>query len=651
MADNLPDEIISEILSPALRVSDAVFSTPTDFGGSPFMTFCEPSSAYLVVCKAWLRVATPLLYNVVVLRSKAQAQALAGVLKENPALGRFIKKIRVEGGYAISMYKILKASPNITDLFFTLEIASSDNACGLCRGLPLVDPSRVILDVGRYYYSLSKHALPLLEVLEKCILNWTKLTHFELPNQVAVRHTAISDALGQAPTLHTISIWDYSDTLRDIPEYMRTVAANPSLKRIRIEPLSARRFVRQVFYQRAKKDDKLKRLVVLPPDPVDKAEAPPSSLPMVLARLAADPEQEDAIWSRVLYFALTFRLYRRLTPLLVCKKFARLGAPYLYTSPTLNYKQLASFAARLAEQPALGSRVRFLTIQSSVDPSTFLNIVAHTPALEELGSDRGFKAITWKVFSDLAKSTGASLQVFHGMPMTKATSPVSPAVFALFVKVYQFEWDSRTTFKSDRKLIPAGTFSQLVHLLVNRFDESFLNTLAHMELPCLRTVAFPADACGGVKFLESHGAKLQQLTASVSQLENSKLAIWRNCPNLTVLTVSCDDKFPASASCLVTSETHAQLERIAFKVGFYRLKKPHAVELGKLITALRSSTSFPALHEVLHPCCRWPTTEAEILKSNWVRWAESLLERGVHLVGPQHVHWRPRLKFVSKGKQ
>ncbi|KAJ7938341.1 hypothetical protein B0H13DRAFT_1139374 [Mycena leptocephala] len=149
MANHIPDEIISEILSPALRVSDAAFSTLSASGASPFMTFSESSSAFLVVAKAWLRVATPLLYNVVVIRSKAQAQALAAALKANPALGRFIKKLRVEGGFAISMLKILQTSPNITDLFLSLEIPQPDNACGLHRGLHLINPVRVIIDTGR----------------------------------------------------------------------------------------------------------------------------------------------------------------------------------------------------------------------------------------------------------------------------------------------------------------------------------------------------------------------------------------------------------------------------------------------------------------------------------------------------------------------
>ncbi|KAJ7668962.1 hypothetical protein B0H17DRAFT_848571, partial [Mycena rosella] len=118
MSTCLPDEISSEILSPALKVFDDMFSDMSDV--SPFAHYSPSTSAYLLVCKDWLRVATPLLYHVVVLRSKAQANALELVLPNKPAFGRFTKKLRVEGGYGMAMYTILGSAPNITDLFVSL---------------------------------------------------------------------------------------------------------------------------------------------------------------------------------------------------------------------------------------------------------------------------------------------------------------------------------------------------------------------------------------------------------------------------------------------------------------------------------------------------------------------------------------------------
>ncbi|KAJ7443506.1 hypothetical protein B0H11DRAFT_1696528, partial [Mycena galericulata] len=87
---------------------------------SPFASFSESSSASLLVSKSWLRVSTPLLYHVVVLRSKAQAGALRTALSRNPVLGRFIKKLRVEGGFGKHMHDILKVASNITDIFLSL---------------------------------------------------------------------------------------------------------------------------------------------------------------------------------------------------------------------------------------------------------------------------------------------------------------------------------------------------------------------------------------------------------------------------------------------------------------------------------------------------------------------------------------------------
>ncbi|KAJ6463528.1 hypothetical protein C8R45DRAFT_841316, partial [Mycena sanguinolenta] len=57
------------------------------------------ASRYFLVCKSWLRVSTPLLYNVVILRTTAQAETLQVFLETNKGLGLFVKKLRVEGGF------------------------------------------------------------------------------------------------------------------------------------------------------------------------------------------------------------------------------------------------------------------------------------------------------------------------------------------------------------------------------------------------------------------------------------------------------------------------------------------------------------------------------------------------------------------------
>ncbi|KAJ7744133.1 hypothetical protein B0H16DRAFT_994746 [Mycena metata] len=175
-ANQVPDEIISEILSPLLKhPGDKAFSER-----SP-KVLLDPgysSSTYLLVCKAWLRVSTPLLYNVVILRTTAQAVALQKVLQDHPEIGGFIKKLRIEGGFGTAMQIILKCAPNITDLFISLFIYGTDSVKGLCSGLSLINPQRVILyDASSFREKANKNkqVTQLFETLLVVVTKWNSL--------------------------------------------------------------------------------------------------------------------------------------------------------------------------------------------------------------------------------------------------------------------------------------------------------------------------------------------------------------------------------------------------------------------------------------------------------------------------------------------
>ncbi|KAJ7494186.1 hypothetical protein FB451DRAFT_964441, partial [Mycena latifolia] len=90
-------------------------------------------------------VSIPLLYNLFVIRSKAQAGAPASALQGDQKLGRFIQKLRVVGGFGAAMHQILKAAPNVTDIFISPTIHSPDTTSGLVLALPLINPTRLIL--------------------------------------------------------------------------------------------------------------------------------------------------------------------------------------------------------------------------------------------------------------------------------------------------------------------------------------------------------------------------------------------------------------------------------------------------------------------------------------------------------------------------
>lgn len=175
-SSQLPDEIIKEILSPALYVPDYAFSSTCEYS-NPFANYELSTSTILVVCKSWLRVATPMLYETVVLRSKAQAQALAFALKENEPLGRFIRKLRVEGGYGACLHEVLRRSPSLTDLWLSTGLFSNESISGYLKGFHLVNPGRlVVVDRNSKTSGIRRK---IYEALAEAVRHsWTSLVRF-----------------------------------------------------------------------------------------------------------------------------------------------------------------------------------------------------------------------------------------------------------------------------------------------------------------------------------------------------------------------------------------------------------------------------------------------------------------------------------------
>ncbi|KAJ7654754.1 hypothetical protein B0H17DRAFT_836127, partial [Mycena rosella] len=128
-----------------------------------------------------LRVATPLFYHTVVFRSKGQAKALAETLVDQPLLGQFIRQLRVEGRYGAPMHAIIKCSPNILDIFLSLDITSSDNTGDLCKGLHLLNPQCVVLGDVPHPSRENRMFSDLFDTLLKVLPKWDRLVRFLVP--------------------------------------------------------------------------------------------------------------------------------------------------------------------------------------------------------------------------------------------------------------------------------------------------------------------------------------------------------------------------------------------------------------------------------------------------------------------------------------
>ncbi|KAJ7622519.1 hypothetical protein FB45DRAFT_1061966 [Roridomyces roridus] len=676
MVRNLPDEIIHEILSPALDVPEQEFSTT--LAHTSYVRPIESTSAILLVSKSWLRVATPLLYNVVILRSRGQVQALELALHSSPELGKFIKKLRIEGGYTVALEKIL-AKADLTDICLTLEVKKGENAKGICRGLSLINPVRVIL---AYYPSfISKSVRNMLDALTECMPKWTNLTGFTMCHDPSIRalvmhNDILAEALKSAPNLRTVILPGLESTPffgDQIPKYLLALATIPSLQEIRSQT-RARRALRPEWIQTLRKSPRLAALIDL-----TLLDAVPKKTFLYPLQLAADPALEDNIWDRILSFVYTTNDHRPpisawyhgvashdfedydfylnsetdfndwmnrppkcVRPLLVCKRFLRLGTPYMYRRPvTHTPEKLPSLLRKLAETPLLGQHVRQLCLREYVhkNMADTSRLLSHLPQLRSLTGSLGDRlSLPWKLFDELSVRCGETLDTFEGLGVDQPedSKPVDPIIFSRLDKMRFLAWSSDVVFATTSEELQFNDmFPTLEELTIDRADASFYMVLSQMELPSLRCVIFAAeedsDASDSHVFFKKHGGKLEKLIVSDAALDAD---IVNCCPSIQVLSiVSQRAQIRSPVETFKQCDNHPLLERIVFRTmsGSVQTDENGDKHPDKFISTF-DRTPFPALREIEHPVFKWNLPEAEMAKHAYVKWAEKFQKEGVDLV-------------------
>ncbi|KAJ7627147.1 hypothetical protein FB45DRAFT_1082311 [Roridomyces roridus] len=651
MAPHFPDEIISEILTPALCVPDKQFAdTSTD--KSVFATCTESTSSILLVCKAWLRVATPLLYNVVVLRSTAQAKALYLTLMEHPELGSFIRKLRVEGGFGSSMHVILQRAPKITDIFISLNIHGSESPSGL-----------------------NKQVKQVVATLESLVDKWSKLTTLVVPYRFDERRAFVQH-MASASSVTTVSFPTYQNR---IPSHARTMVSIPSIQvvelRAAISPDAAQKMLSHPWCS----ENRHKLRIVDPRWDVPSAtvDLPVNATfrPLQFASQAT----VDVIWARVLFFALGSEVsttvkpagrksvqrrerspnFRRLQYLLVSKAFYRVGLPSLFRWPDLNYPNTLLLCDKICTEPALGLHLRQITSQSHsrTISSEFPPLFSHTPHLTHLGTDHAIN-MDWGVFNTLAKTPGASVVELH-VHVIKGTSSVpDTVVFCYFTALRKLKWNCPNISFPPRRNVSGGLPSLVSIELADHRAEGFITALTSMDLPDIRDVILPSQSSTKEEaeyytFLEKHGNKIQQLDMHCPHFSNTLLV----CPNLRTLNIRLGSS-PRTLSFTESYETYTQTfddlqnHESLVKIGLD--KSPQVAKANEdgewnvvfhgLVSKLKF-TNIPALREIQSPQCKWPEPNPRaISQSGWVKHAERMLEFGIKVTDAQGVHWRPRLK-------
>ncbi|KAJ7611500.1 hypothetical protein DFH06DRAFT_155705 [Mycena polygramma] len=660
----LPDEILSEILSPALKVSDELFSDTSDV--SPFAKPSLSTSAYLVVCRDWLRVATPLLYNVVVLRSKSQANALEKVLVQNKNFGRFIKKLRVEGGYGAAMHTILKSAPNITDIFLTFVIYSSDSTQGLCKGLPLINPRRVILVDPNARVLKNKNLAALTEVLLSCIRKWDNLTIFDFPylcrlqyQDVSVdsvwmtRATVLAEALANS-VVRTVLLGSFWIC----PDFLSTLGKGPAIQvlQLKVSPWSN-------VKGSIDADERLKALVRYPkesqyvyplslvpisfishssPEPEENAghsvripDIPPSLNPFFAPMESATDEIRERIWKHILFFAMcveerrSFPCERKLPPrlpiLLVSKYISRLALPYLFDCVNFTHR-MASLGRQLEARPELGRYIRsiYKTHLTHNSPPS-ITIVSYTTNLQILSLNIATPPDHVKI---VAQKAGSSLRE---LSIHLKDGHIASSVFAELRELRVLELSSsNVVFTWDEAPLNALDKLHTIRIKSLYRSASLFDTFSMMRLESLHTLQFetpPPDSAywhGLVKFLKAHRT-LPHLKLEYDPMHMEDFKLFDVCRALL------DVEFITNSVDFNCTTPHLSLNKIIISTP--RLERPEL-----------DPTMFPVLREVQIYAVCWPTTEREISQSRWVPLAEAWLEHGIKLTDLGGQHWIPRVK-------
>ena len=144
----LADELLREILAPSFVVPEHMFASNTRI--SPFCKVPKSISDMLLVCKRWMRVTTPFLYETVVIRTKAQASALNMALTRNPEFGLFVRKLRLEAAFGEYITSdIMRTMPRVRQFCFSPDVYHYEDISGLQTAFEEFDLERVVLTLDK----------------------------------------------------------------------------------------------------------------------------------------------------------------------------------------------------------------------------------------------------------------------------------------------------------------------------------------------------------------------------------------------------------------------------------------------------------------------------------------------------------------------
>ena len=206
MALSLTKETLSFVLSLVLTVFEVHLASPSPafWGQNDHVS----TSGILLVCKSWHAIATPFLYETVIIRSAGQAYALARTLETSPSLAGHIVNVRLEGAYR-RLDAIFKRCINLKAVYLLMhQVALTDEIDALCDSFFWINPRKFVL-AGYYLGDIPGDATQTEVFRELCfaIPSWTNLVRAPIMIMMLAEVPALSDQISYSVHLSWLGTW------------------------------------------------------------------------------------------------------------------------------------------------------------------------------------------------------------------------------------------------------------------------------------------------------------------------------------------------------------------------------------------------------------------------------------------------------------
>ncbi|KAI0670987.1 hypothetical protein C8Q78DRAFT_1078937 [Trametes maxima] len=662
----LPEELLDAILREALTLPSSSFlawSAHYTYG----TTVPSTVASVLLVCKAWARIGQPYLYEGVILRRNAQAEALARTLGLFPSphstegdagdlnaplgqraeaaavvgLAAHIRRLRIDAVQCAAVERVLRAATRVRELHLSLAVSPRGPAVDWLGAFRCVSPRVLYLQDTMEMYKNNERMIDAVEDM-LCVRPgtregpiWSELREVHMRDMDFSVMPGIGRGLSVLPTLELVTASN-AWVAEYWKQFVALVSNNVHVRAIYLEHASYSPTKHIMFDGRGRNityQGPFDLSTVCVPKS-KRRDAGPHNAP-VLSTAARFP---DSVWRHIFSYALVgcapgdyyaieanstqwlrqrSRAHRPQDLLCVSKKFKIIAEPLLHVAPVLYSARAAEeYSALLRRRPELGRHVRVLArpqMRAGEIDATPLPAEA-VPNLRICYGTRLGPCDGW----DGPRSRGGGRAGVH--LGADPSFGVGAAFFA------ELPWLERLSLcgcvvrcPAPGEVLEEGALPRLrkLSLSLDGVIDTLL-TLAPLNLPSLEELEFRGmdgarrgEARAAHAFVAKHGQKLKRF----GMMDNGVLQYWEDaplalCPDLESLEVF-DVALAGINQVVTTSKPHHHLKVLSLPYVEFDTRRPSRYALSRprflQHVNLEMLTELREIRLPIH--CVWPGTE------------------------------------------